>query len=250
MASTLKKNSSVDDAEYNNFIRDFASYYKKYQNAIKHIVDNVSKTVMIENVWTDQYAAEYALWFNDESGVTDGCDRLNSAMIKMEALFKTTCYAPIKDVVKLIGKDALTSCPMIKKAYNSKDIYNILGIKKYRKSNFPRLNLKRKKGWKAVTNASQINQMITNVEKDIKTIKDLSTKIQKLVKKEVLTPGDRCIELTGFNNSALTKTISDITNTLDRFEKMNAKKANAAIDALNTTQSNIATNMSTVTEEN
>ena len=123
MASTLKKNSTVDDAEYNNFIRDFAAYYKKYQAAIKQIVNSISGTVMVQDIWTDQYAADFALWFNDESGVSDGCDKLNKALVKMEALFKTTCYAPIKDVVKLIGKDSLSKCPMMKKAYNAKDIY-------------------------------------------------------------------------------------------------------------------------------
>lgn len=250
MASTLKKNSSVDDVQYNDLIKTFASYYQAYQKAIKDIVVNqVAKTVMVDKIWTDQYAADYALWFTDESGVTDGCDRLNNAMVKMEALFQTICFKPVKDVVKLLGRDTLNSCPMIKKAYNSSNIYNILGVKKYRKGNFPKLNLKRKRGWKAVTQATKINQMMTNIEKDIKAAKTYADKIQKLVTKEVLTPGDRCIEVSGFNDATLKGTMKDINTCLDNFQKMSSKKANSAIESLNKTQSSVVTNMQSVTEE-
>lgn len=250
MASTLKKNSTVDEAEYNNFIRDFAAYYKKYQAAIKQIVKDISGTVMVQNIWTDQYAADFALWFNDESGVSDGCDKLNKALVKMEALFKTTCYAPIKDVVKLLGKDTLSKCPMMKKAYNAKDIYSVLGVTKYRKANFGKLNLKRKTGWKAVTNAAKINQLVSSIEKNIKTVKDLDSKIQKLIKKEVLTPGDRCIEITNFNNTQLTKTMSEINTALTKFESKSTKMANQAISELENTLGNVANKISTVIEDN
>lgn len=250
MASILRKNSSINQADYNNFILKFTNHYKKYQSAVREIVKSISKTVMIENVWTDQYAQDYALWFNDESGITDGCDRLNGAMSKMEALFKTTCFMPIKDVVKLIGEEELSSLPMIKKAYHSKDIYNVLGVKKYRKANFPKLNLKRKKGWKTVTRADRINEMLTNIEKNVKILKNESLNIQKLVKQYVLTSGTACIMITGFNNAALTKKISEITNTIDKFSTMSTKRANKAIDALNTTQSNLVKNIGDVVEDN
>ncbi|MCI8641650.1 MAG: hypothetical protein HFJ59_07285 [Clostridia bacterium] len=249
MASTLKRNSTVDDAEYNNFIRDFAAYYKKYQAAIKQIVKDISGTVMVQNIWTDQYAADFALWFNDESGVSDGCDKLNKALAKMEALFKTTCYAPIKDVVKLIGKDSLSKCPMMKKSYNAKDIYAVLGVTKYRKSNFGRLNLKRKSGWKAVTNAAKINQLVSSIEKNIKIAKDIESKIQKLVKKKVLTPGDRCIEITNFNNTQLTKIISEINTALTKFETKSTKMANTAISELDTTMQKVVTKITTIEGE-
>lgn len=250
MASTLRKNSSVDDVQYNDLIKTFATYYQNYQKAIKDIVINqISKTVMIENIWTDQYAADFAIWFTDQSGVSDGCDRLNVAMIKMEALFETICFKPVKDVVKLLGKDALSICPMIKKAYNSSNIYNIIGIQRYRKGSFPKLNIKRKKGWKAVTQAAKINQMLTNVEKDIKTVKSYADKIQKLVTRKVLTPGDRCIDVTGFNDSTLKTTIQQINNNLDSFQKMLEKKANAAVEELNKTQSNVVSNMQSVTDK-
>ena len=250
MASLLKKNSTVNDADYNNFIKDFVTYYKSYYNAIKDIVQNqVAKNVMIENRWTDDFASKYAIWFNDESGVSDGSDKLNNALKKMDALFKTTCFAPVKDVAKLIGMDELGSNPMIKKAHSANDIYSILGVSKYRKTNFVRLNIKRKKGWKIVTNSNCINDMVKQIEKDIKDAKDYAERIKKLVEKEVLTPGDRCIEITGFNGTSLSTTINDINKSLDAFEKMSNKTANDAISALSTTQEGIVSGLGTVNEE-
>ena len=39
MASTLRKNSSVDDVQYNDLIKTFATYYQNYQKAIKTLIN-------------------------------------------------------------------------------------------------------------------------------------------------------------------------------------------------------------------
>lgn len=249
MASTLKKNSCVSDDQYNNFILQFRDYYRAYRTAIKKIVDAVTSTVMVQNIWTDQYAADFAFWFNDEAGVVDGSDQLNKAIIKMEALFKTTCLAPVKDVVKLTGTDILSTRPMIKKAYNAKDIYGVLEITKYRKANFGKLNLKRKSGWKVVTNAAKVNSLINEIEKNIKIVKDKGAKIQTLLKKCVLTPGTRCIEITNFNNSQLTKAMSEINTALTKFETKSTKMASKAITELNVTIDSVSKKMGEVVED-
>lgn len=252
MASTLKKNSAVDDAKYNNFIKDFANYYKRYQKCVKKIVEeDIAKTVMVQDVWTNQYASDYAIWFNDQEGVSDGCDKLNRTMIELEALFKTTCFAPIKDVVKLLGEDTLSdpNFGMIQKVYKAKTVYDAIGVTKYHKKNFTVLKLKRLKGWKATANAQRINKMVSDIEKDVNTLKSLSVQIQKLIQKAVITPGERCIEIAGFTGQDLTKTMKNVTTKLDRFSDVSKKKAEAAIEALNVTQDSLNTNLSTVVEE-
>lgn len=256
----VELDSSIDLAEYNNYMLSFLGYYDDYEAKIKAIVDAVKGTVMVKDKWTTDAAANFALWYCDQKGRTDGCDLLSAVVRSIRSLIKTTCCQPILEVDKISGAGAVSAYPYLKKALASPGDAGVF-IQNARKSGNKimtkdngsfgekEIRLKRDSGEKVVVKALEVNGMLKTIETNVKAMLALNKEVKKLVTSKILNTGTQVIMITGFEGENLKKTLAGIESNLNTFEKQTQKATQEAVTIINETTKNLRKHMETSSEE-
>lgn len=190
---------------YNIYLTNLTSFVKELQSNIKIIATEFRDTVMVENKWYDDSAAEFAKWWNDVAGQKDGIDCLNKISSIVEELVRIT---------------AVNVCTQMKQSAQTKNSYqNYPYIVKYAKGDvyveIENINKKMlgmitttecKTGVTIEANKAALTSMVSSVSNAFKIINENLDKIESLITSNLIQ--GKAISFSGFDSNLLKRKIN------------------------------------------
>ena len=86
--------------KYNTYLNTLRGHTVAIQKDVKEVAKQIMATVMQRGKWYDDSAAEFANWWNDVKGVSDGIDKLNGISTTMEELVRITAVEVSHELAK------------------------------------------------------------------------------------------------------------------------------------------------------
>lgn len=200
---------------YNTYLEKLRGHTVKIQGDIKAVADALKACVMVPGKWYDDTAADFALWWNDVAGQSDGIDRLNGISSIMEQFIRVTAL-DLSDHLCSPNSPTYKSAKgytYISKYADAKTPY-IWGVQDLNKKALGTISeTKTRAGVTLTADKNAITTMITDVGKNLDDINTRIDKVKKLIQTNIVE--GTAIKVVDLDASVLNKYTTSIKKRLD-----------------------------------
>lgn len=202
------------------YLPKITSYTKKIQQDIKNVAQAISKCVMVEGRWYDDIASEFAIWWNDVAGQSDGIDKLNGISSYIETIFKITAL----DLSKAISINDTTKKSankyygeITKYAAKANAGLPAFGVENITKKKLGMVEKTVVQSGKTISaDKAAISAMINEVGNALEDINKQIVSVKKLIQTYIIEGA--AIKITGFDQSTLDTYVKRTKQRLDAIQ--------------------------------